>query len=378
VQVSIAQETTGGVSQVADPVKTAKDPSRGVDSGNRFRKELPEGSEGDPKYSAPPEPRLETVEISKTIALPASSFESGKAFPDQGVLLQQATKPDGGHWYNEKGAGKGWIEVPANTATEVINARDAAFGQKEPAFAANAQENGALQAAKNVGSAVDAQTPSTILDMAEDVQKPVLSAAPVALEATTKNSSTTPAAMNILGLAPIDENDKASQTPLGADAEIGRHSTGRTGLAPPSGATMLQPDASPTLVRGVAVQIAQAMPSGADRSVEISLDPVELGKVRLTLNMTESGMAVQILADRPETLELMRKNTDALTAEFLEMGYAEVGFQFAQNHEGKPDEGANKPAIWAEPTGMQHQIDGPQVPAAARSFTQGDQLDLRL
>ena len=141
---------------------------------------------------------------------------------------------------------------------------------------------------------------------------------------------------------------------------------------------MLQPDASPMLVRGVAVQIAQAMPNGADRSVEISLDPVELGKVRLTLNMTESGMAVQLLADRPETLELMRKNTDALTAEFLEMGYAEVGFQFAQNRDGKPDEGIDKPAIWAEPTGTQHQIDGPQVPAVTKSFSQGDQLDLRL
>ena len=134
----------------------------------------------------------------------------------------------------------------------------------------------------------------------------------------------------------------------------------------------------PSFVRGVAVQIAQALPNGTDRSVEITLDPIELGKVRLTLNMTNSGMAVQVLADRPETLELMRKNSDALIAEFREMGYADVGFEFTQNHDGTPAEDQTQPRVWAVPSGVLHQIEGPDLPSGARQLGQVDQLDLRL
>lgn len=93
---------------------------------------------------------------------------------------------------------------------------------------------------------------------------------------------------------------------------------------------------SVSLANSVAVQIAQSTKGSVDRLVEISLDPVELGKVRLMLHRTETGMQVQIIADRLDTIDLMRRNTASLTAEFQDIGYRDVGFSFSQSGQGQP------------------------------------------
>lgn len=70
--------------------------------------------------------------------------------------------------------------------------------------------------------------------------------------------------------------------------------------------------------------------SNLDGFVEIRLQPEELGRVRLTMAPSELGVAVQISAERPETLELMRRNIDILAAELSERGFADLDFSFGQ------------------------------------------------
>jgi hypothetical protein len=70
---------------------------------------------------------------------------------------------------------------------------------------------------------------------------------------------------------------------------------------------------------------------GLDGAVEITLDPVELGKVRMTLVTQDAGMSVQIVVERPETLELMRRNVDLLAAELHALGLMDLGFAFTQD-----------------------------------------------
>ncbi|WP_143733016.1 flagellar hook-length control protein FliK [Pontibaca methylaminivorans] len=87
-----------------------------------------------------------------------------------------------------------------------------------------------------------------------------------------------------------------------------------------------------------AIEILIRQPS---RSMEITLNPQELGHVRMTITHNGSGVNVSVLADRPETLDLLRRHVDQLAAEFLELGYAEVGFSFgADPREGRRGEDA--------------------------------------
>ncbi|MFK7761930.1 MAG: flagellar hook-length control protein FliK [Roseobacter sp.] len=84
---------------------------------------------------------------------------------------------------------------------------------------------------------------------------------------------------------------------------------------------------TPTLI---ARQIAEAMQRLPDRPVEISLNPKELGKVRMSVSPFEAGITVNIVAERPETLDLMRRNIEQLVREFQSIGYDNINFAFSQ------------------------------------------------
>lgn len=86
--------------------------------------------------------------------------------------------------------------------------------------------------------------------------------------------------------------------------------------------------------RGVAAQLAEAIAKTSDRSVEVALAPEELGRVRLTLHATESGLTMGIVAERPETLDLMRRHIDQLSRDFRDLGFANLTFNFGQGQDG--------------------------------------------
>ena len=79
----------------------------------------------------------------------------------------------------------------------------------------------------------------------------------------------------------------------------------------------------------VAKQIADAAQNSSDQQIELTLSPAELGKVRMSLSSTDAGVSVLIHADRPETLDLMRRNIGDLESEFADMGYGNVDFAFS-------------------------------------------------
>jgi len=84
------------------------------------------------------------------------------------------------------------------------------------------------------------------------------------------------------------------------------------------------------LATSVIQQVSDAMRRGVDKSIEIALSPAELGRVRMVLNASDAGITVNILADRTDTLDLMRRNIDDLGRSFAEMGYEDIAFSFAQ------------------------------------------------
>ena len=87
--------------------------------------------------------------------------------------------------------------------------------------------------------------------------------------------------------------------------------------------------AHPTLVQ----QIAAALQQSSGQSTQIALNPEELGRVRISLSSNELGLVVNIVAERPETADLMRRNIDSLLQDFSELGYDNPTFDF-QNDDG--------------------------------------------
>ena len=84
----------------------------------------------------------------------------------------------------------------------------------------------------------------------------------------------------------------------------------------------------PETAQQAARQIAEALQTAAGKPVEIRLNPEELGRVRLTVTPSESGIAVNILAERGETADLLRRHISDLEGAFQSIGYSDISFSF--------------------------------------------------
>ncbi|WP_420396191.1 flagellar hook-length control protein FliK [Nioella sp.] len=112
-------------------------------------------------------------------------------------------------------------------------------------------------------------------------------------------------------------------------------------IRPTEPATIPRPDPVPT-------QLAQriaAVPMMTDRDapLELTLDPPELGAIRVSVSRGAEGMVLHLQADLPETLDLLRRNGAALMQELQRQGLDHAGFSFSGR----------------DPGGQQHRPDAP-------------------
>ncbi len=162
---------------------------------------------------------------------------------------------------------------------------------------------------------------------------------------------------------------------LGAVPSVAAHAA-----SPLPVAAAAPPGADP---RAVAAQLAEAFVSALpDGAVEIALDPVELGRVRLVLSPDGAAMSVYLSAERPDTLELMRRAIDTLAGDLRELGYGTLNFRFDQS--GDPprrpgrDGAADRATATADPRN-----DAPATVARPSGFANlssggSQRLDIRL
>lgn len=126
--------------------------------------------------------------------------------------------------------------------------------------------------------------------------------------------------------------------------------------------------------------MAVALTARPGEQVELLLAPEELGRVRLVLHTGAGGVSVHVMADRPETLDLMRRNVAELAGELEAMGFADASFAFggdAQQDRPAPMQPPAPAASLALPGigGPFHSLP-PAVASPARTSAGG--LDLRL
>ncbi|SNS11388.1 flagellar hook-length control protein FliK [Antarctobacter heliothermus] len=84
-------------------------------------------------------------------------------------------------------------------------------------------------------------------------------------------------------------------------------------------------------------QVAEGMARLSEGSVEIRLSPEELGQVRMQLLPSDTGMTVHVSADRPETLDLLRRHIDQLARDLADAGYDGASFTFSEGDRGQRD-----------------------------------------
>jgi len=114
--------------------------------------------------------------------------------------------------------------------------------------------------------------------------------------------------------------------------------------------------------------------NGGDRGVDLLLNPAELGRVRISLSPSDAGMTVQILADRPETLDLIRRNIDLLAQDFQSLGYEATDFAFAQQ-QNDAESGPRQ-----NPPSLMENLDAETSEMAdhTRTSIMTDRVDIRL
>lgn len=105
--------------------------------------------------------------------------------------------------------------------------------------------------------------------------------------------------------------------------------------------------ASPQAVASqIAVGVSGGSAGGTGDTVEIRLDPPELGKVQIRLEHHASGLRVTVMAERPDTQDFLRRHAAELSRELSGTGQNDVVLDFTSGQgTGRFSDG--QPTGWA-------------------------------
>lgn len=121
----------------------------------------------------------------------------------------------------------------------------------------------------------------------------------------------------------------------------------------------------------VTAQVTDSILRTNTQQIELQLDPVELGRVKINLQTQDGSVVVHITADRGETLDLLRRHMDILAQDLRDIGYKTSQFAFSDGRSGKP----NQNQVKASQSGVH--VDTPD-PGDLSSSAQNTQRVLRL
>lgn len=152
-------------------------------------------------------------------------------------------------------------------------------------------------------------------------------------------------------------------------------------MASPNAPTHAAGQSHAPLATQVVRAVADLHPDGG--TVELTLDPPELGRLRLSMSDGPGPIQLSITVDRPETADLLRRHLDQLQQEFLRAGLegptvrlsldgrggAARGGSGGNRSDGKEDEVATRDAQGQRDT---------EPPRAAPRILAATALDLRL
>lgn len=130
-----------------------------------------------------------------------------------------------------------------------------------------------------------------------------------------------------LGAAVADPAAPASETAFGDDPDFRPHGSADTVRADTPRPELAR-HAAGQVVAAIRAAGATATASGPPGSFGIDLSPAELGRVRISMSVSETGLMVTVLAERAETQDLLRRHIDHLRDMLADTGHASIRFDF--------------------------------------------------
>jgi len=88
----------------------------------------------------------------------------------------------------------------------------------------------------------------------------------------------------------------------------------------------------------VAEKVSEILGHRTASGVDLLLHPKELGNIRISVISQEHGVLIQVSADKADTLEYLRRNSDALQAELLASGQSGAELQFGMASDDRSQE----------------------------------------
>jgi len=91
-------------------------------------------------------------------------------------------------------------------------------------------------------------------------------------------------------------------------------------------------------VAALSTQIVVALATGSRSVTEVALAPEELGQVRLTIHSNPTDpdrLVVMMMFERPEVMELFRRNADQLQADLRAAGYSGADLSYSHSGSGQ-------------------------------------------
>ena len=127
-------------------------------------------------------------------------------------------------------------------------------------------------------------------------------------------------------------------------------------------------------------QVADAIirTAAPQSETELVLTPEELGTVRFTVTQQDGVIAIAISADRPDTLALLRRNADMLSADLAQSGMGDATLNFGASGHDRQRNDERQPWNASPKSGaIEIASDRPRIQPTQRATTSG-RLDIRL
>lgn len=247
-------------------------------------------------------------------AAPAVTAKTGETFQGMTAALSEVPQSD---------------EAEVELAVEAI-ARD---GTRKPGTTAEVAAAVAGQV-RSTGAAEPGRRAQGRAMEARDVES-ATSATRTETGTTAATKATATAQMSAVQQAFVAQALEADVSATGArgDAQLlsGELGADWRGLSQILTEAALQPGTvhRPEVPRQIGAQLAAAFVAKGDRNVDVALNPEELGRVKMRVSTSDSGITMVIQTERPETADLMRRHINELADEFRKMGFDNISFEFS-------------------------------------------------
>lgn len=128
-------------------------------------------------------------------------------------------------------------------------------------------------------------------------------------------------------LAGLETADLDLSSPLAKDRPLSSNVSAQTSV--PQGAIV---------TRSVVDQLVAGLGRLDNGTIEIRLSPAELGRIIFQISDTGAGQTANIVAEKADVLDLLRRNESLLETEFEEAGFVGMKFSFDQQSSADQDD----------------------------------------